>query len=71
MGTLIRHAGAAPPVFALPVPVIEPSFRASLMTAVGAPPLPAPSLSPAHLAAIALPAVAVPADPEHRLASET
>lgn len=71
MGTLIRHARAAPPVLALTVPVIEPPFRTPLMAAVGAAPLPAPGLSPARFAAIALPAVAVPADPEDRLASDT
>ena len=69
MGTLIRHARATPAVFALAVAMIETPFGASLMTTVGAAPLSAPCLSPARLTAIALSSVAVPADPEHRLAS--
>jgi hypothetical protein len=68
LGTLIRHACAPPPVFALAVTVIEPSLGTPLVTAVGAPPLAAPSLSPACLTAIALPPVTVSADPEHRSA---
>jgi hypothetical protein len=44
-GTLIRHAspGFAPPVRPLPVPVIEPAFRALLVAAVGGAALPAPA----------------------------
>jgi hypothetical protein len=71
MGTLIRHARAASPVLALTVPMIEPPFRAPLVAAVGSAPLAPPSLGPARFTAIALPAVAVPADPEDRLASHT
>ena len=69
MGTLIRHACTPPPVFTLAVAVIQSSLRTPLVTAVGAPPLTAPSLSPACLTAIALSPVTVPADPEHRFAS--
>jgi hypothetical protein len=49
--------------------MIEPPFRTPLMPAVGAAPLPAPGFSAARFAAIALSAVAVPANPEHRVAS--
>lgn len=73
-GTLIRHArgarplGTARPVFALAVTMIQPPLRAPLMTAIGAPPLLKPGLGAASRAAIALPAIAVPTDPEHRVA---
>jgi hypothetical protein len=68
---LIRHAGPAPAlaVLLLPIPVVEPAFRALLVAAVGHPVLPAPGFSAARRAAIALPAIAVRANPEQRLAS--
>lgn len=69
MGTLIRHANLTPPIRTLAIAMIEPPLQAPLMATVGPAPLPAPRLSPARIAAIALPAVAVPADPEHRLTS--
>ena len=56
-------------VFALPVAMIEPTFGASLVAAVGTASLPAPSFQAARVAAVTLSAVAVPADPEHCLAS--
>jgi hypothetical protein len=49
--------------------MIEPSFEASLVAAVGAAALPAPSFQAARIAAVTLSAVAVPADPEHCVAS--
>jgi hypothetical protein len=45
--------------------MIELSFRASLVAAVGAASLPAAGFSAAGVAAVTLSAVAVPADPEH------
>ena len=70
MGRLIRHAGPAPAlaVLPLPVPMIEPALRAPLIAAVGRMVLP-PSFRAARRAAIALPAIAVRTNPEHRLAS--
>jgi len=71
---LIRHArlgrplGTAPPVFPLAVAVVEPSLRTPLVAAVGAAPLLESRLGAASRAAIALAAVAVLTDPEHRLA---
>jgi hypothetical protein len=73
-GTLIRHAGlarppgTAPPVFPLAVAVVEPSLRAALVAAVGAAPLLESGLGAASRTAIALPAITVLTDPEHRLA---
>ncbi len=71
MGTLIRHAFSRlpAPVLALPVAMVQPSFRAPLVAAVGAASLLEPGCSAACGAAIALSAIAVPADPEHRVAS--
>ncbi len=71
MGRLIRHARPAAPfaVGALPVPMIEPAFGASLVTAVGRTALLTPGFRAASRAAIPLPPIAVCADPEHRLAS--
>jgi hypothetical protein len=68
---LIRHTSrrATSPVRTLPVAMIEPALQTPLMAAVGSTPLPAPSFGAASRAAIALPAVAVRANPEHRLAS--
>jgi hypothetical protein len=71
MGTLIRHARPPTPVFPLAVPMIESAFRASLMATVGAATLPASGLGLARRTAIALSAIAVPADPEHCVASQT
>ena len=70
MGRLIRHAGLrlAPPVPVLPVAMIQPSFLTSLIAAVGAAPLLEPGGGAASAAAVALAAVAMPADPEHCLA---
>jgi hypothetical protein len=56
-------------VSALPVAMIELSFRASLMAVVGAAALPAARFEAAGRAAVTLSAVAVPADPEHRVTS--
>jgi hypothetical protein len=56
-------------VGALSVAMIEPPFQTPLVAAVGSAALPAPSLGAAGRAAIALPTVAVRANPEHRLAS--
>jgi len=56
-------------VLALAVTVVEPSLRAALMAAVGAAMLLAARLITAGGTAIALAAIAVLTDPEHRLAS--
>jgi hypothetical protein len=71
MGTLIRHARPAAPVFPLAVAMIESAFRASLVAAVGAATLPGTGLGPAGRTAIALSPIAAPADPEHCVASST
>ena len=57
-------------VSALPVAMIEPSFRASLMAVVGAAALLAPGFNATGIAAVTLPPVAVPADPEDCVASD-
>ena len=49
--------------------MIESSFRASRVAAVGAAALPQTGFGPAGGTAIALSMIAVPADPEHRVAS--
>ena len=49
--------------------MIEPAFRTPLVAAVGGTVLPAPGFGAARRAAIALPAIAVRTNPEHRLAS--
>jgi hypothetical protein len=49
--------------------VVEPAFRALLITAVGRPVLPAPGFGAARRAAIALSAITMGTNPEHRLAS--
>ena len=66
-GSMIRHAPEAAlfPVDPLPVPVIEPSFRAVLVFPVGTPHLLASHPAAAPLPAIDLPPVAGMADPEH------
>jgi len=71
MGRLIRHARPAVTlaVGALPVPMIEPALRTLLVATIGGAVLPNSGLGSTSLAAIALPAVAVRANPEHRLAS--
>ena len=72
MGTLIRHArpaGLAVSILPLPVTMVQPSFRASLVAAIGAAPLLDPGLLAASCAAIALSAITMLADPEHREAS--
>jgi hypothetical protein len=68
---LIRHAGSDPAsaIVALTVPVIESSFGALLVTAVGEAPLLSISLLAAQRAAVALSTVAVAADPKHFAAS--
>jgi hypothetical protein len=71
MGTLIRHACPSTSVFPLPVPMIKPSFRTPLVEAVGAAALSPAGFAPASRTAIALSAVAMPADPEHCVASHT
>ena len=64
---MIRHAQAAPfPVDPLPVPVIEPSFRAFLVPPVGVPPLLPPCFLPASVATVPVAPVTMTADPEHR-----
>src|SRR5688572_27643210 len=72
MGRLIRHASwrVASAVRTLPVPMIEPAFGTALMPAVSRAPLLAPPFHAARRAAIALPSIAMRADPEHRLASQ-
>ena len=68
---MIRHAPetALCPVDPLPVPVIEPSFRAVLVFPVGKPHLVASHPAAAPLSAVDLPPVAAPADGEHRPAT--
>ncbi len=71
IGTLIRHAGAHAAVSALSVTMIEPSFGASLVAMVSTTALTAPGFETAAIAAVTPPsAVAVPADPEHRVTSD-
>ena len=70
MGTFVRHTGfgLALPVVALPVPVIQFSFRAALITAVGFTVLPETCRRAAGLAAITMSAIAVRADEEQGVA---
>jgi hypothetical protein len=70
-GTLIRHASRrmTPTVLTLPVAMIESALDTPLVAAVGRAALAAPSFGAASRAAIALSAIAVRANPEHRLAS--
>lgn len=49
------------------VAMIEPSFYASLVAAIGTPPVPKASGTAAGEAAIAMATVTVRADPEHRV----
>ena len=67
---MIRHAQAALcPVDPLPVPVIEPSFRAVLVSPVGKPHLLASHPAAALLPAVHLSPIAASADVEHRPAT--
>ena len=70
MRRLIRHARPAAPfaVGTLSVPMIEPAFEAPLITTVGSTALLAPGFRAASRTAVALPSIAVRANPEHRLA---
>lgn len=71
LSTLIRHAssGATAAVGPLTVAMIQTTFRALLMTAIGGAPL-TPALEPSTVgAAVALPAVTTAADPKHRRAA--
>jgi hypothetical protein len=70
MRRLIRHARPAAPfaVGTLPVAMIEPAFEAPLITTVGSTALLAPGFRAASRTAVALPSIAVRANPEHRLA---
>jgi hypothetical protein len=61
----------AAPVRLLPVPMIEPSFRALLVAPVGGLPLPAASLVAALGATVAVSPIAVRAEEEKRLAALT
>jgi hypothetical protein len=71
-GTLIRHARSrrsgvgllSLAVLALPVAMIEPSFRALLMPPIGTPPLPPARKFAARRAAITVSAITVRADEE-------
>ena len=71
-GTLIRHAllarplGSAPTVLLLTVTMIEASFGALLVPAIGTTPLMEPGLSPADLAAITLTSITAGAEKENR-----
>jgi len=68
---LIRHAGLDSPAIAvvpLPVAMVQSSFRALLVAAVGPASLLPAGLDLAGRAAITLAAVTVGADPEHRVA---
>jgi hypothetical protein len=51
--------------------MIEPSFGTSLVTAVSAATLPSAGFETAGVAAVTLSAVAVPANPEHSVASDS
>jgi hypothetical protein len=72
---LIRHGRLpltkAAAVFPLTIPMIELSFGALLVAAVGTPPLPAAGLLAAWVAAIAVSAIAVRTDEENRVAALT
>jgi hypothetical protein len=71
MGRLIRHGKSCVtfPVCPLPVPMIESAFGTPLVPAVGISALQASRQQTASRAAIALPAITVRTNPEHRLAS--
>jgi hypothetical protein len=63
---MIRHAGLRPAasIITLTIPMIEFSFGTLLMTAVGRSPLLSAGFIAAVIAAVLLPAIAMPADPE-------
>jgi hypothetical protein len=67
---LIRHARPAPAlaVLLLAIPVVEPAFGTLLIAAVGRPVLPVPGFGAVRRAAMALSAIAMCTNPEHRLA---
>jgi hypothetical protein len=71
MGRLIRHASwrVTLAVGTLPVAMIEPALRTPLVAAVGSTVLSPPGFTAAHRAAIALSAITVLTDPEHRMTS--
>ena len=71
MGRLIRHASwrVTLAVGTLPVAMIEPALRTLLVAAVGSTVLSPPGFTAAHRAAIALSAITVLTDPEHRMTS--
>ena len=72
MGTLIRHArpaGLAASICPLPVAMVQSAFQAPLVAAVGGSSLPEPGFRAASEAAVALPAITVRANPEHRVAT--
>ena len=67
---MIRHSAAAPfHVGPLPVPVIEPSFRAVLVFPLGTPHLLASHPAAALIPAVDLPPIAGTADVEHHPAT--
>jgi hypothetical protein len=69
-GTLIRQAcSRAAAVIALPVVLIQPPFGTLLVAAIGTTPLLEPRRRATARAAIALAAITMPTDPEHRVAS--
>ena len=70
-GRWIRHArpAVALAVVLLPIAVVKPAFTAALIAAVGRPVLLAPCFAAARRAAVALSAIAMGTNPEHRLAS--
>lgn len=68
---MIRHARAfvaSLPIVALPVAMIQPPFRAALMTLIGPPPLLASGVFTASRAAIAMSPVTVRAEKKGRQA---
>jgi len=73
MGTLIRHAGLGKtsPIPALPVAMIQSSFRAALMSAVGRAALPTSRCGAASRATVSLPAVTVRTNKEQHVAIAT
>ena len=74
---MIRHAGLssrfapAQPILALPVSMIQPSFRALLVATIGAAPLLETSLLAAGQATVTLAVIAVPAQEKHSTAFAT
>jgi hypothetical protein len=68
---LIRHARLRPavPILALPIAMVQLPFRTPLVKAVGAASLPESGFGAAGEATIALSAITVLTDPEHRVTS--